>query len=79
MVRWRQAALSDELNAIAQNVFRPDLYDLAIGHAPAGDVIDPPDRIGAFFGPDFLASDIAASLEAWRLRHSGRPRLTVVR
>jgi ABC-type nitrate/sulfonate/bicarbonate transport system substrate-binding protein len=79
MVRWRQAALSDELHAIAENVFRPDLYDLAIGHPPTADVIGPPDRIGAFYGPDFVSSDIAGSLESWRLRHNGRPRLTVVR
>ena len=79
MVRWGQAPLTGELHAIAESVFRPDLYDLALGHAPAQDVTDPPDRIGAFFGPDFVPSDIAGHLDAWRIRHNGKPRLTVVR
>lgn len=79
MVRWGQAPLSTELQAVAESVFRPDLYDLALGHPPAPDVIDPPDRIGAFYGPDFEPGDLAGHLEAWRLRHNGRPRLTLVR
>ena len=79
MVRWRQAALSSELQAIAENVFRPDLYDAALGHPPAAAITDPRDRIGAFFGPDFVASDIAGYLESGRLRHVGPPRLTLVR
>ena len=31
MVRWGQAPLSDELLAAAKAVFRPDLYDAALG------------------------------------------------
>jgi NitT/TauT family transport system ATP-binding protein len=79
MVRWQQAPLTEELNGIAESVFRPDLYDLALGHPPSQDVTDPPDRIGAFYGPDFVPSDIAGHLESWRLRHNGKPRLTLVR
>jgi ABC-type nitrate/sulfonate/bicarbonate transport system substrate-binding protein len=79
MVRWQQAPLTDDLHRIAESVFRPDLYDLALGHPPAQAVTDPPDRIGAFFGADFVASDIAGHLESWRLRHNGKARLTLVR
>ncbi len=79
MVRWQQAPLTEELHRIAESVFRPDLYDVALGHPPAQDVTDPPDRIGAFYGPDFVPSDIAGHLESWRLRHNGKPRLTLVR
>ena len=35
MVRWGQAPLSEELRAAAQAVFRPDLYDAALGGAPS--------------------------------------------
>jgi len=79
MVRWRQAPLSGDLCAVAESVFRPELYDRALGHAPLSAVTDPPDRIGAFAGPDFVSSDIDGFLEAWRMRPHGRPRLTVVR
>lgn len=79
MVRWGQVPLSAELQAVAESVFRCDLYDLALGQPPAREVIDPPDRIGAFFGPDFEPADLAGHLEAWRQRHNGRPRLTLVR
>ncbi|MCW5690976.1 MAG: ABC transporter substrate-binding protein [Pseudolabrys sp.] len=79
MVRWRQTPLSSELQTIAENVFRPDLYDAALGHPSAVEIANPPDRIGAFFGPDFAASDIGGYLESGRSRHSGRPRLTLVR
>jgi ABC-type nitrate/sulfonate/bicarbonate transport system substrate-binding protein len=79
MVRWRQAPLSAEHRAIVESVFRPELYDRAVGHAPPAEVIDPPDRIGAFVGPAFVPSDIAGYLDSWRSRPNGRPRLTVVR
>lgn len=79
MVRWRQTPLTHESQAIAESVFRPDLYDRALGHAPKSDVTDPPDRIGAFAGPAFVPADIAGYLESWGTRPHGRPRLTVVR
>lgn len=79
MVRWGQVPFGSELHATAESVFRPDLYDLALGHSPSEDVTDPADRIGAFYGPDFVPSDIEGHLESWRLRPNGKPRLTLVR
>jgi two-component system, oxyanion-binding sensor len=79
IVRWGQAPLSDELRATAQNVFRPDLYDAALGGAPTPHDGEPRDGIGAFIGPDFDAGDIADYLAAWRGKHAERPRLSVVR
>lgn len=79
IVRWGQAVLSDELRELAQAVFRPDLYDdaLGVGFTPAGG--DPDDGIGSFIGPRFDPSDIASYLAAWRIKRPGRPRLSVVR
>ena len=79
MVRWGQVPFGSDLQATAESVFRPDLYDLALGHPPPPDRVDLPDRIGAFYGPDFEPADLSGHLEAWRLRHHGRPRLTLVR
>lgn len=79
MVRWGQTPLSEEANAIAQSVFRPDLYDAALGRpAPTNDG-GPRDGIGAFIGPDFVPGDVAGYLKAWDLKRSGRPRLSIVR
>jgi NitT/TauT family transport system ATP-binding protein len=79
MVRWGQAPMSDKLCAIAQAVFRPDLYDAVLSgtHDP-GDG-EPADGVGAFMGPAFDASDIAGHLTAWSIRRGGRPRLSLVR
>lgn len=79
IVRWGQAVLSDELRSLAQAVFRPDLYDAALGGAPAPGPGEPRDGIGGFIGPEFDAADIAGHLTAWRIRRSGRPRLSLVR
>ena len=80
IARWGQAPLSEELRATAQAVFRPDLYDAALGLAPPphGEG-EPRDGIGAFVGPDFVADDIAGHLAAWSIKRSGRPRLSLVR
>jgi NitT/TauT family transport system ATP-binding protein len=78
IVRWGQAILTDELYAVAQAVFRPDLYDAALGQAPPPDKGAPHDGIGAFIGPRFDPAAIAGHLEAWRIRRPGRPRLSVV-
>ena len=78
MVRWGQAILTDELYAVAQSAFRTDLYDAALGLAPPPDKGTPHDGIGAFVGPKFDPSAIAAHLDAWRIRRPGRPRLSVV-
>jgi NitT/TauT family transport system ATP-binding protein len=79
MVRWRQAPLSDDAAAIAQSVFRADLYDAALGRPVPTSSGGPRDGIGAFIGPDFVPTDIAGYLKAWELKRSGRPRLSLVR
>jgi two-component system, oxyanion-binding sensor len=79
IVRWGQAPLSEELCATAQAVFRPDLYDAALGVAPSPGDGEPSDGIGAFVGPDFVPRDIGGHLAAWRLKRSERPRLSIVR
>jgi two-component system, oxyanion-binding sensor len=65
MVRWGQAPLSAEALKTAQDVFRPDLYDAALGGEakPA----DRPDTIGAFAGPAFDTNDIAGHLAAFAI------------
>ena len=68
MVRWGQAPLSDDMLAAAKAVFRPDLFDAAVG-APAGDNVgEPADGVGAFAGPAFDANDIAGHLAAWPVK-----------
>ena len=68
MVRWGQAPLAPDLLAAAKAVFRPDLYDAAIGRNDAKTAGEPDDGIGAFTGPAFDPNDIAAHLAAWRIR-----------
>jgi NitT/TauT family transport system ATP-binding protein len=46
-------------------VFRPDLYDAALGRE--GKPADTPDTIGAFAGPPFNANDIAGHLAAFEI------------
>jgi ABC-type nitrate/sulfonate/bicarbonate transport system substrate-binding protein len=67
MVRWGQAAASPEALKTAMAVFRPDLYDAALGREgkPAGAA----DAMGAFAGPAFDAADIAGHLAAFRIGH----------
>jgi two-component system, oxyanion-binding sensor len=68
MVRWGQAPFSRDMLAAAKAVFRPDLYDAAIGKAadiPAG---EPADRIGAFVGPPFDPDDVEAHVAAWTIK-----------
>jgi NitT/TauT family transport system ATP-binding protein len=79
IVRWGQAPMSDDSLGTAQAVFRPDLYDAAIGKAPPAGPTEPADGIGAFAGPAFDAANIAGYLTAWRIRSPGRPRLSLVR
>ena len=68
MVHWGQAPLAPDLLAAAKAVFRPDLYDAAIGRNDAKTAGEPDDGIGAFTGPAFDPNDIAAHLAAWRIR-----------
>jgi ABC-type nitrate/sulfonate/bicarbonate transport system substrate-binding protein len=66
MVRWGQASISPEALEVAKAVFRPDLYDAALGlegNSGKGDS----DAIGAFAGPAFDANDIAGHLAAFKI------------
>jgi two-component system, oxyanion-binding sensor len=69
MVRWGQAPLSAELLATAKAVFRPDLYDAAVGTFTPDMAGEPADGIGAFAGPAFDPDDTAAHLATWKIRH----------
>ncbi|QOZ26029.1 CmpA/NrtA family ABC transporter substrate-binding protein [Bradyrhizobium sp. CCBAU 51753] len=62
MVRWGQTPLRPDALKTAMAVFRPDLYDAAIGRA-AGTV----NAIGAFAGPPFDPNDIAGHLAAFKI------------
>jgi NitT/TauT family transport system ATP-binding protein len=62
MVRWGQAALSPDGVKTAMAVFRPDLYDAALGRQPSERA---PGAIGAFAGPAFDAGNILAHLQAF--------------
>ena len=68
MVRWGQAPLSRELLGLAKAVWRPDLYDAALGVAATPLPGEPADGIGAFAGPAFDPNDIEAHLAAWTIR-----------
>jgi two-component system, oxyanion-binding sensor len=63
MARWGQASISPEALKTAKAVFRPDLYDAALGRE--GRVADTSDAVGAFAGPAFDANDIAGHLAAF--------------
>jgi ABC-type nitrate/sulfonate/bicarbonate transport system substrate-binding protein len=79
IVRWGQAPLADEPLAQAQAVFRPDLYDAAVGATPPPGPGEPGDGIGGFIGPAFNPADIVGHLASWRERRPVRPRLSLVR
>jgi NitT/TauT family transport system ATP-binding protein len=67
MVRWGQTAMRPDALKIAMGVFRPDLYDAAMGQpAKAADGADP---VGAFAGPAFNPDDIAGHLAAFKIGH----------
>jgi len=70
MVRWGQAPLSAELLSAAKLVFRPDLYDAAMADSKPDLEGEPADGIGAFAGPAFDASDIAAHVRSWKVRRA---------
>lgn len=65
MVRWGQTAMRPDALKTAMGVFRPDLYDAAMGQPdkPA----DGSDGVGAFAGPAFNPNDIAAHLAAFAI------------
>ncbi len=66
MVRWGQAASSSAALATATQVFRPDLYDAAVGLKEGAGTIGS-DAIGAFAGPVFDADDIGKYLAAFEI------------
>jgi ABC-type nitrate/sulfonate/bicarbonate transport system substrate-binding protein len=67
MVRWGQASISPEALKIAEGVFRPDLYDAALGlhgaHADSAAF----GSVGAFAGPVFDPADIAGYLASFKV------------
>jgi two-component system, oxyanion-binding sensor len=71
MVRWGQASISPEALKIATTVFRPDLYDTALGsegHADTGAF----GSVGAFAGPAFDPADIAGYLASFNVFRRAR-------
>jgi two-component system, oxyanion-binding sensor len=66
MVRWGQTAISPEALQTAMGVFRPDLYDAALGRQ--GNGADTPGTVGAFAGPAFDANDIGGHLAAFPIQ-----------
>jgi two-component system, oxyanion-binding sensor len=62
MVRWRQTAMSREALKAAQDVFRPDLYEAALGSASKPQTASR--ALGAFAGPAFDAGNIEAYFAA---------------
>ncbi|MDA9437297.1 CmpA/NrtA family ABC transporter substrate-binding protein [Bradyrhizobium sp. CCBAU 51627] len=64
MVRWGQTALSGEALRTAMAVFRPDVYDAALGRR-GDDLASTP--VGAFAGPPFDVRDIAGYLASFEV------------
>lgn len=65
MVRWKQTKFSDALLSQALAVFRPDIYDTALGAASPMPASEPADGIGAFSGPAFNPKDVAGYIAIW--------------
>ena len=69
MIRWGQTSWSPVALKTAMAVFRPDLYDAAIGRD--GNDSGVRGTIGAFAGPAFDSNDIAGHLAAFKIgRHN---------
>ena len=69
MPRWcagDRRAYSEEALQTAMGVFRPDLYDAALGRG--AQAAGASDAIGAFAGPPFNPDDIAGHLAAFSIR-----------
>ena len=67
MVRWGQTTMRPEALKTAMGVFRPDLYDAALGTQGKADGYSEP--VGAFAGPAFDPTDIAGHLAAFKIGH----------
>ncbi len=67
MVRWGQTSISADALQVAKSVFRPDLFDAALGTNPVWiNVVA--DGIGAFAGPAFDPNDIPSHLSAFAIK-----------
>jgi two-component system, oxyanion-binding sensor len=66
MVRWGQATIRREAVEIAKAVFRPDLYDAALG-LRAGEDEAAFGSVGAFAGPAFDPDDVEGYLAAFNV------------
>lgn len=64
MVRWGQTALSPDALRTAMAVFRPDLYDAALGRSGSGQASTP---FGAFTGPRFDVADVGGYLASFEI------------
>jgi two-component system, oxyanion-binding sensor len=72
MVRWGQAAISAEALKTAEAVFRPDLYDAAVGSRSDADRAVSA-SVQAFAGPRFEPNDIGGYLASFNVP-AGRSR-----
>jgi len=66
MVRWGQTGISPQALETAKAVFRPDLYDAAVGK-PSSPSDDRANIVGAFAGPAFDPADLEAHLAAFEI------------
>jgi NitT/TauT family transport system ATP-binding protein len=64
MVRWGQTSLSPAALAAAMGVFRPDLYEAALGAEAAKAAVN--SSVGAFTGPAFDPANIGGYLASFR-------------
>jgi len=71
MARWKQTSLSRAALDAAMAVFRPDLYDVALGRSAAAGALESTEQIGAFAGPTFDPGDLQTYLAAF-----GKPEST---
>jgi len=67
MVRWGQAEFTPAALDVAKQVFRPDLYDAALGSSAAS-LHEVKDGVGAFDGAPFDPGDIAAHLASFAIK-----------
>jgi two-component system, oxyanion-binding sensor len=71
MVRWGQASASADTLKAAVAVFRPDLYDAALGQDDAA-AASSADSFGAFAGPAFDPGDIEGYLASFAIFHRAK-------
>jgi NitT/TauT family transport system ATP-binding protein len=67
MVRWGQTSFTPDALITAKSIFRPDIYDAALGRvAPRTHIVG--DGIGAFDGPAFDQNDVERHLSSFAIR-----------